>query len=730
MQLRYRVVFILLILWSVMGAMIFFGSQQIILNSFTQLENQDAKQEITRLNNVTNTILNSFSQIVRDWSTWNDAYRFVDTKEQAFITNNLQPNNLSAIDVYGIIFFDAASNIVYSNIKMDNLKNLNKAPLKGFIKVQDQIAMIASQPILGSTGTGSPKGTLVMLRLLDNKLQKQISYISKIDTKITNIPTPKLSYQASSNRLTIYAPIRDIFGKVIGTYELNLPRNIYKTGILTTRYYALVLLGYSICFVILLWLLIRDLVIKRIEAIDKQFNKINSNRKANDRNIESLTEEVSYMTTLYHQATHDPLTGLANRNMLYQFFNHYVEQVKNTNMKIILLFIDLDYFKRINDTLGHDIGDKVLTVTANRLKSALRKNDLAIRLGGDEFVVMLVGVNTEVGKKIVDRLYKKINQPILIDKHDIYLSSSMGVAIYPDDGADIDTLVKNADITLYDVKEKGRSHYKFFSNELSLSIQATHQKEIQLQQAIDKDEFCLHYLPIYDSKNLKMIAIEALIRWNHPKKGLVGPAEIIPLAEKTGLIHAIGKWVLYTACKQARDWLDQGYSIVPIAVNLSTLQTKDTSIDQLVMHTLEQTKLDPKYLELELTETGFAEITPEILKELSNLKTRGIDLAIDDFGTGYSGLGFLKKLPVSKLKIDRIFISDILENLDDQAIALAIIGLAHQLGLRVTAEGVETQQQLDFLRWHGVDAVQGHYFSKPMDATACAKLLEGEKVEV
>lgn len=427
---------------------------------------------------------------------------------------------------------------------------------------------------------------------------------------------------------------------------------------------------------------------------------------------------------LYYQATHDPLTGLANRNLLQKIFAHYAEQVKQENKKIAFLFIDLDYFKWINDTLGHEIGDQLLIYIANQLLNCLGEGDVAARLGGDEFIIMLTDINQlEQINRMVYRIFDYFNKSVRIDGHTLHLTSSMGISLFPDDGKDLNELINRADVALYKAKERGRNCFQYYSPLLSREIQETHCDEIELQHAIDNKQLCLYYQPIYDAQSKRIISLEALIRWNHPKKGLLDASYIIPLAEKTGIIVPIGEWALWTACQQAKSWQKKGLSLVPIAVNLSALQTKYTSISQLVSHILQTTQLDPHYLELELTETSFIENSVTVLNELSKLYMEGVHLTLDDFGTGYSALGYLKRIPLSKLKIDQSFIRGLSVDIEDRTIILAIIAIAHHLNLQVIAEGVEREEQYEFLREHKVDGIQGHYFMPPLDADSCETLL-------
>ncbi len=428
---------------------------------------------------------------------------------------------------------------------------------------------------------------------------------------------------------------------------------------------------------------------------------------------------------LYYQATHDPLTGLANRNLLHQTFNYIVDQMMREKKIIAILYLDIDDFRRVNDSLGNDIGDQLLINVASRLKTCVRENDLASRsVGTDEFVIMLANIDDISQISIIlDRLFSNLTMPIVIEQHELHIAVNIGISLFPEDGMDIHSLLKQADIALYQAKANGRNQYQYYSPALNQAVQEMHAHEMELQQALDRKELCLYYQPIYNPHDGSIISLEALIRWQHPQKGLLSANEIIPLAEKTGLIFPIGEWVLLEACAQIKTWLEQGLAVVPVSVNISILQTKQVSISQVVMATLQQMALDARYLELELTESSFIDNTKSMLYELQTLHDHGIKLVIDDFGTGYSALGYLKRLPISTIKIDQSFIQEIQTNAEDRAITLAIIAMAHQLKLQVIAEGVETLEQLEFLRKHKVDAVQGYYLKYPLSAENCQRLL-------
>ena len=613
---------------------------------------------------------------------------------------------------------------------------------QGLISIPSGILLIASHSIINSESKGPVHGTLIMAKYLTNQVLTNIEDLAKVDATIYRLPSIHQETKTilkdiltghhekitkTEKELKGYRLLYDVNNKPIAVIKVTLPRTIYKIGVETMHYSNLIVLIYSIVITIFLWILLQYLVVKRIEKLSKHFNIRDSKENFLSRITENLSDEVSSVATLYHQATHDPLTGLANRYLLYHAFNHFTADAALTEKKIVILFIDIDHFKRVNYTLGHDVGDEVLMSTAKRLSATLRDKDLATRLGSDEFVVMLTDIEKDQVDAITSRIFKSINRPLNYDGHEVYVSSSMGVCIYPEDGLSIETLIKQADIALDHAKEHGKNRYQFYSESLNKSINESHQQEIELQLALDDKQLCIYYQPIYNLRTKEIISLEALIRWNHPTRGLLGPSDIIPTAERTGLIFPIGEWVFKEACGQIKEWQKKGLPVVPVAVNVSAAQMRQGSLSAAVISGLHTSALDSHLLEIEITETGFIDITPKLLYELQALKSSGIMLTIDDFGAGYSNLGYLKRLPVSKLKIDQSFIRDIQTDPDDKAITLTIIAIAHQLNLKVTAEGIENIEQYNFMCYHQVDEVQGFFLSPPLSAEDCEKLLSGEK---
>lgn len=430
-----------------------------------------------------------------------------------------------------------------------------------------------------------------------------------------------------------------------------------------------------------------------------------------------ITERQEYEEKIKHQAFHDSLTNLPNRSLFTDRLRLSLAHAKRNNQMIAILFIDLDRFKPINDTLGHEIGDQLLCETAWRIRACVREEDTVARLGGDEFTVMIHEIeNAESAAKIAERILENIRLPFMIKGHELYLSISAGIALYPDDGIEVETLLKNADTAMYLAKENNKNNYQFYTPELNEKIHNRLLIEIEMRRAIERAEFVLHYQPKINVNTNEMIGVEALVRWQHPERGLVPPMEFIPIAEETGMIVSLGEWVLHTACRQNKEWQNSGYEPMSISVNLSARQFQLQNLVEMTRRILNETGLEAHWLELEITESIAMMNSQYTMDTLNRLKKMGVKLSIDDFGTGYSSLGLLKRFPVDKLKIDKSFVMGIGEVRDSEIITSTIIALCKGLKLDVVAEGVETEEQCKFLQKHQCSEMQGFLFSKPLSS--------------
>lgn len=440
--------------------------------------------------------------------------------------------------------------------------------------------------------------------------------------------------------------------------------------------------------------------------------------------VEDITERKRTEERVQFLAYYDALTELPNRALFKDRMLTAVAGARRRKEKLALLFMDIDRFKTINDSLGHAVGDLLLRSVAERIKGWARAQDTVARWGGDEFLILLTGLRDETDAAVAaERLMDAMHGEFTVQSHSLNVTCSLGISVFPDHGVDVDTLVKNADAAMYCAKEYSRNNFQFFTEKMNSEAKKRLTLEHGLRKVLERDELFLAYQPQMDVATGRIIGLEALLRWQHPKLGVVPPDEFIRIAENSGLILPIGEWVLRTACTQLRKWHEEGLLAVPVAVNVSAVQFRHENFRELVRKVLRETALSPEYLELELTESVLLSSVDVTLPVLQDLKAMGVRLAIDDFGTGYSSLSYLRQFPVSKLKIDRSFVQDVALNPDDAAITAAIISMAKSLNLRVIAEGVEDEAQMAFLREHRCDEIQGYYFSKPLTVDEAAEKL-------
>lgn len=456
-------------------------------------------------------------------------------------------------------------------------------------------------------------------------------------------------------------------------------------------------------------------------SLIEDFNEMLGQIQLRDQELHHKQNRLDYL------AHHDTLTGLPNRLLFSDRLSHAISQARRLDQPVALLFLDLDRFKNINDSLGHEVGDQVLRQVAKRLEALVRESDTLARLGGDEFVIALEQArDTRDATVVANKIIESLSEVIQVGPNELFVTTSIGISFFPADGEDVESLMKSADVAMYRAKECGRNLFQFFTMDMNEKVREALFMENNLRKALDNQEMTLYYQPQVEMSSGKLIGMEALLRWHHPQLGIISPMKFIPMAEDTGLIIPIGKWVLETACLQTQQWQEAGYPPCKVAVNISPKQFRNGDLVETVVSALQSSGLDAQFLELEITESVLMEDIEKSIAIMEKLNAMGITLAIDDFGTGYSSLSCLSRFPLSKLKIDKSFVQDIAEMSENNAIAEGIIALAKTLRLDVIAEGIEGERQMDFLQNKGCKQGQGYYFSRPMPAEAFEQFLTRE----
>ncbi|PLX95163.1 MAG: GGDEF domain-containing protein [Desulfuromonas sp.] len=557
----------------------------------------------------------------------------------------------------------------------------------------------------------------------------------EIDRLPTQDPLTQ-NFKFSPTDLTVFKQVT-YQGEVLGTILLRTDLSTVNDALM--RYTWMGIIGFVLysCLAFLIASFLQRLISKPIEDLSKTMRTIAleknySQRVTQQRNDElgslfkgfnNMLAEIEARDTelqanearLDHLAHHDPLTQLSNRRLLHARIEHTLSQARRSERQVAILLIDLDQFKKINDSLGHAVGDEVLRAVAGRLKKHSRTSDTLARIGGDEFVIVLEHINSpDDVTRYLQGVLESLGQAIKVSGHELYITASVGVSLFPENGEDVEELMRSADVAMYKAKDSGRNTFRFNTPGMNDKAHGQLLLESELHKALEQEQFVLHYQPQIELNSGRIIGFEALIRWMHPERGLIPPGDFIPLAEESGLIVPIGEWVLNSACLQSKRWQAQGRPEVRIAVNVSARQFRQKTLIQTVEQALQKHQLPPHCLELEITESMVMDNVESAIVKMKALNDMGVQLSIDDFGTGYSSLSALKRFPLANLKIDRSFIQDIVTAPEDAAISASIIALGKNMSLKIIAEGIETVEQMDALNAKGCEHGQGFYFCKPM----------------
>lgn len=813
MKLRNKVLIAISAAWLIFLILTYAGSRVFLIQSFLNLEQDRANRDLGRVDQALDQINYSLYTFASDWSHWTDLYNYVKGENPSFVPGNINmtafvnshinlmmfwDNNGKVVlggavdtDAQKIIgYFAGLENYIKPGSPLFDRKDVNK-DLRGYILTSSGIMLITACAITDGDKVLPPVGVGIYGRNLDKALVDKIIDTTKVDIKlflkdeieksslltkyfniIANEKNNHYSVPIDKKILNGFTLIKDIYNKPIGMFMMTTPRAIYGTGVEAVNYFLITFVVLGVLFSLLIVGLLRALVIKRLERLDKDVANISAKGNVKQRVDASGNDELSFVSTeinkmleiiqasqdqlenrveertqelqktnvqlqqeiterrsvereliihkehLVRLAHYDNLTSLPNRVFFNEILNKAIQHAKQQNKKFAVLFVDLDRFKNINDALGHPIGDLVLKEMGIRFSKLLRAGDILARLGGDEFIILLNDIgNPKFVGPIAEKLLEASKLPVKVESHEFFISASIGICVYPDDAQSLEELHKYADMAMYKAKRAGGSNYQYYTAEMNTTAHEHIQLEASLRKAIQNHEFVLFFQPQLNLKDGTLKRVEALIRWEHPEHGLISPAKFIPLAEETGLIMPIGEWALNEACNIGKKWQNEGYDPISIAVNISPKQFRHQDVAQIVSDALQASKLDPEFLEVEITETAVMDHADETIEKLNLISKMGVRISVDDFGTGYTSISYLKKFPVSILKIDQHFIKGIPENQNDIAIITAVIALGHNLGFEVVAEGVETQEQMQFLIEHGCDLIQGYYLSRPLPAS-------------
>ncbi len=736
-SLRGKSLLLLVLALIALITFLFVTSHIILLGSYLQLEEKLAQRNIERVQNSLTNELDSLDSVAKDWAVWDDTYVYIQDHNEEYQKSNLVPDTFTQLRINLMAFVQGNGQIVYAghfdrdsaearnfpglfHNRISDLLRLRDAEeaVKGICLLPDGPLLFAARPILTSEGQGPSRGTIFIGRTLDRDEIDRLSTITHLSFDLFQFADPHLPENVANARdllptegaslvqplneasIVGYSLLPDVFGQPALLLQVNMSRDIYQQGEKSILYFLAWVTLIGLGGIALTHWLVGKLVLSR-------------------KRQESSEQRMEFL------ATHHPITGLPNRTLLLDLLRQSLAYAQRNQLTVAILQIDLDHFKVVNDSLGHAVGDQMLKAVTSRLQKCCRAGDTLAHLGGDDFVLLLPDLSdAQRAATIAQKLQSAMKAPFSLPGQELFATISIGITIAPLDAKDADTLLKNADIAVYQAKAQGRNTYQFFAAEMNTRTLARLALETDLRRALERQEFLVYYQPRIDVASNRITGMEALVRWQHPERGLVPPLDFIPLAEETGLILPLGEWVLRTACAQNQAWQQAGLPALRVSVNLSARQLQQADLIERIEQVLAETGLNTHHLELEITESILMEDVQSTLRILTAIRKRGITLAMDDFGTGYSSLSYLKLFPIDYLKIDRSFIRDLPRNQNDAALVRTIIALTENLNLISVAEGVETTEQLAFLRRYGCQEIQGYYFSPPVPAEEFVKLLQ------
>lgn len=782
MTLRKKTILFILTLIIVALVVLAFLSNSLVLDKFRDLEAQNIQENANRVVSQVAQEENTLGRVLANYSAWDDTYHFIQQQslsptkalDSKYIQDNYPGATFSenALDI--VVMFSADDSVIYAqqyDYKTHTLHAVSPSILKvfrqsryhllqfksgtqiksGFVNTPMGPLITASAPIVHSDFSGPIRGTVIFARMFNQAEVSRLGRALRLPLVLqpnSRALAPNLNVgntwtQPSSQAVTSgYAEFRDLSGNKSSVVSFQVPRSIYQQGVKTVYLFFGFTVGLAILASVAFFVFIEKVYMARLVALMKSMMKIRLTKDFSARAAVNGDDELAGLQLEFNnmmeslqesqeiiqfQANHDPLTRLPNRLTFARELDASIDFAKRKGFKVGILFIDLDKFKSVNDTLGHAVGDELLLRVTQRVRNAVRDGDVVSRLAGDEFTVLLPNLeDLNQITHITDRIVEALGNPFQVGAHQIVLTASIGISVFPFDGVDAQSLLTNADTAMFKVKQGGRNHYRMYTCAMSEHMSRAALIEQHLPAAITHEEFQLVYQPKVNVRTGRLAGAEALLRWNSPELGVVSPAEFIPIAESTGLILSLGEWVLKTSCRQIVSWKENGYENQRVAINLSGVQLKQENLVDSIKAILTETGCPAECIELEITESVAMYNVERVIEQLHQLKSLGIRLAIDDFGTGYSSLSYLKRFPIHSLKVDQSFVNDLTMN-SDETIAKAIIDLGHNLNLLVCGEGVETQEQMEFLIRQNCDEVQGYYFSKPLTDDQLDDILERMK---
>jgi diguanylate cyclase (GGDEF)-like protein len=770
MNIRWKVATLIAALFAVLGVTAILVAKSVLMPSFAELERTEADVAMRRIQFALDRTLAQLQLQAASWGNWTDAWRFAEDHNQAFINDQVTTAGLKQLNINALVFTDLNGNVDASlafDLKTERLLDLDFTngrtlasdfpwrrnlaegrPAQGLFQSNLGVLMIAAAPVLDGFGHGPPRGMVIMGRLISRHEIQQIG--AQAEANLSMVP---LQVSAAAHELVetddvtqVYQTFNDVYGHPVLRMRVDVPREITRRGYAAVYYACACLTAAALTVLVLLISLLNRNVLNPLARVTRHAVAIGEGADLTARldfegqdEIAVLAREFDRMVArVARLAYFDSLTGLPSREQAHTRLRSAVAAARQDGRTLALMYVDLDNFKRINDTLGHAIGDEVLILAADRLRRALRTGDgrhadtLSIsrssdigRLGGDEFMVVLPDIGSrENAAQVAERLIAALQEPMRLSQHTIVITPSVGIALTSNDSVDAESLLRQADLAMYFAKRRSPGSFAFFDASMNEGALQRFTIEDRLRGALERDELSLHYQPQLNMATGELTGMEALLRWNHPELGVVPPKEFIPIAEATGLIIPIGEWVLRTACRQAKQWSDEGLTISRIAVNVSNLQFVMHNFAAQVASVLAETGLTSAALELEVTESIIMMDETRSMKLLEELHAVGVSVAIDDFGTGYSNFQRLHHMAIDRLKMDRSFIRNLGDDTDDRAIAAAILAMARALKVEVVAEGVESFAQFRFLQEHACGYCQGFLISRALPAADARLLLK------